>query len=484
MDLTYQNVTLPAEIVEHLIKEAERLSVPPSYLITKLHFEGVWGKSNVARQDNNWSGMTWTGDPKRPSGVVVGKGSARPANEGGHYMRYKNVDDFFKDWLHLIRRGGIYKVADSATFDKAVQGMFRYGGAKYDYATMNLPESQSKQRYEAYLRGMKARREAINQSNDGALDKLDKGVDYVAVTATQMLAEARKWIGSNKYGSNHKKIVDGYNQIRPLPMGYKVTYNDDWCDTFVSFVSKQVGALGLTGAECGVERHKNIFKQKGIWLGIKRPKAGDIIIFQWNGQRNGWAHHIGFVESVSGDYVTTIEGNTVKGGVSTVGRNTFKWDDWRIQGYARPKYGTSTGKSNKDKTVKELAEEVMAGLHGNGNDRKASLGSRYQEVQNHINGQTEPVDIDQLAKDVINNKYGNGDERKQALGKDYEAVQKRVNELLAEDTLDEVQETKEEAIKVVDKMALTSEQKNEIAQKILDLVSIDDIKKVLDEVLK
>lgn len=173
MSLNYKGATLSDETLNMLIKEAERLGVPPSYLIVKLHFEGLWGTSAVARQDNNLSGMTYPNTSMdaltRPSGVQVTRGGKRPANEGGYYIHYSTLDDFFKDWLYLIRRGGIYRIADSPTFNQAVKGMFRYGGAKYDYATMNLPEWDKKGRYEAYLRGMKVRRSAINQANNGKL---------------------------------------------------------------------------------------------------------------------------------------------------------------------------------------------------------------------------------------------------------------------------------------------------------------------------
>jgi len=39
----------------------------------------------------------------------------------------------------------------------------------------------------------------------------------------------------------------------------------------------------------------------------------------------------------------------------------------------------------KEKSIDELAQEVINGLHGNGEARKQSLGSRYQEVQNRVN---------------------------------------------------------------------------------------------------
>lgn len=449
--LKYQGAVLTDEIENMLVKEAERLGVPPSYLIVKLHFEGLWGSSAVAKADNNLSGMTYPNTSMdaltRPSGVQVTRGTKRPANEGGYYMHYSSLDDFFKDWLYLIRRGGIYQIADSSTFDQAVKGMFRYGGAKYDYATMNLADSQSKQRYEAYLRGMKARRSAINQANGGKLDDLDQKnerVDKMAATASAVIQEAKKWLGSTKWGANHKKIIDGYNAVRPLPRGYAVQYGDDWCDTFVSFVAVKAGAKDLIGRECGVERHKDIFKQLGIWKGLVRPQVGDVIIFNWSGNRNGWGNHIGYVASVAGDRITTIEGNTTVNGQSTVAYRTYAWNSVYIQGYARPRYaeGSQTPKIELVGTTEQLARDVIAGKFGHGEDRKRALGSRYDEVQ------------------------------------------AKVNELLSGTSEKKVQEDQQEAIERIVKSEISDEDKNEIIQGILELVKAEDIKAVIEKALK
>ena len=334
MALKYTGHTLSDDTIQKIAKVAKKHDFPLDYAITLLHFEGLWGNSEVAKLNNNWGGMTWTGDPLRPSGIKVSKGTARPANEGGHYMRYASVDDFLEDWAYLLRDGGIYKVSGAKTFDEAVKGMFKVGGAKYDYAASG---------YDHYLKGMRARREAINQANNGGLNDLIKGAsESMAVTAKQVLDVARGLIGAKKYGATHKKLINDYNKVTPRPVSYAVKYDDDWCDAFVTVVSDRAGATGLIGRECGVERHKAIFKQKNIWLGLVKPQAGDIVIWRWDGNRNGFANHIGFVESVSGNTITTIEGNTFKGGVSQVGRNTYPWNAQSIQGYARPKYGTST----------------------------------------------------------------------------------------------------------------------------------------------
>ena len=98
------------------------------------------------------------------------------------------------------------------------------------------------------------------------------------------------------------------------------------------------------------------------------------------------------------------------------------------------------GTSAPDGTVSELARRVIAGEFGNGDARRAALGSRYSEVQAEVNrilagGSSTPAqpaapDIDALARAVIRGDYGNGDARRAALGSSYDAVQARVNEIL------------------------------------------------------
>ena len=94
-------------------------------------------------------------------------------------------------------------------------------------------------------------------------------------------------------------------------------------------------------------------------------------------------------------------------------------------------------------TVAELARRVIAGEFGNGDARRAALGSRYDEVQAEVNrilsgGSASQgsssfgagVDIEGLAQAVIRGDYGNGDARRAALGTNYDTVQARVNEIL------------------------------------------------------
>lgn len=168
----------------------------------------------------------------------------------------------------------------------------------------------------------------------------------MTTTAVNILDEARKYLGVEQGSLTHQSIINEYNSIKPLPVGYQVTYYDDWCDTFISFLAIKTGAIDLIGRECGVERHIDIFKKLGIWIedGSIQPKPGDIITFNWdtNSQPNdGWADHIGIVESVSNNTLTTIEGNSNR----AVRRCYYSIGNGNIRGYARPSYQTGANES-------------------------------------------------------------------------------------------------------------------------------------------
>lgn len=87
-----------------------------------------------------------------------------------------------------------------------------------------------------------------------------------------------------------------------------------------------------------------------------------------------------------------------------------------------------------EKTIAELAKEVIAGKHGAGAERKKSLGSKYEAVQAEVNRiLSGKKTVAEIAKEVIAGKWGYGQKRKKRLmaaGYDYNAVQKEVNRLM------------------------------------------------------
>lgn len=168
--------------------------------------------------------------------------------------------------------------------------------------------------------------------------------EVMGVTANDVLDVMRSWLGYSEANGKYKQIIDLYNSHKPLARGYAVKYTDEWCDTTVSAAAIKAGAVDLIGTECGVEKHVDIFKQKGIWQedGTVTPEPGWIIVYNWddNTQPNdGYSDHIGYVESVSGNVITAIEGN--KG--EAVAYRRLEVGNGNIRGYAMPRYaGTGT----------------------------------------------------------------------------------------------------------------------------------------------
>ena len=155
----------------------------------------------------------------------------------------------------------------------------------------------------------------------------------------RVLAAAAAMVGVRGGSAEHHRLVNDYNSVRPLPVGYAVKNSDDWCDIFTTVIFQREGLSDLIGRECGVERHIHIFKRLGIWNedGNSTPKAGDIITFNWdqNSQQNdGWADHIGIVEKVENGIIHTIEGNSN----DEVKRNTYRIGHGNIRGFASPRY--------------------------------------------------------------------------------------------------------------------------------------------------
>lgn len=100
--------------------------------------------------------------------------------------------------------------------------------------------------------------------------------------------------------------------------------------------------------------------------------------------------------------------------------------------------------SSSDKSVEEVAQEVLQGLWGNGEERFNNLtnaGYNARKVQDKVNAilnGEEPSDsynsdLDSVALEVLQGLWGNGQERYNSLesaGYDAQSVQDRVNDLL------------------------------------------------------
>lgn len=106
------------------------------------------------------------------------------------------------------------------------------------------------------------------------------------------------------------------------------------------------------------------------------------------------------------------------------------WKKYANPGNAKPVEGgpsnPSTPSTTPSGSTLDLVLGVMQGKYGDGNARKAALGTRYDEVQNMIN-HIATASASTLANEVKAGKYGNGDTRKTVLGSRYTEVQNIVN---------------------------------------------------------
>lgn len=118
------------------------------------------------------------------------------------------------------------------------------------------------------------------------------------------------------------------------------------------------------------------------------------------------------------------------------------WYDAMVSG-STPSQTVPSTPTTGSKTIDEIAQEVIAGSWGNGQervDRLTAAGYDYNAVQNRVNEilgggsvSTPSSSVDEIARQVIAGDWGNGQERADRLtaaGYDYNAVQNRVNELL------------------------------------------------------
>lgn len=218
-----------------------------------------------------------------------------------------------------------------------------------------------------------------------------------------------------------------------------------------------IGSMKYPSLNCNaenfIERARNTY---GLEISPV-PTLGGIMVWQKGATLSGndGAGHVAVVEKI-------IDSNTIYTSESGYGSSAF-WNSTRRNSNGRwglgngytfrgcivnPAIGKitapTTNTSNTDianKSVDELAKEVIAGKYGNGDARKNALGSRYSEVQAKVNeilaGNNKPstptpaptpqVDILELVKKTIRGDFGNGEARRKALGSNYDEVQRQVN---------------------------------------------------------
>lgn len=114
----------------------------------------------------------------------------------------------------------------------------------------------------------------------------------------RILAAARGEIGTLESGNNRGAVLK-----YPQAFGRGA---EPYCADFTSWVMQQAGGR-MNDPYC--PSIVNQLKRDGNWKGKSNPQPGDLVLFDWDGDRV--ADHIGIVERVNPDgTLTTIEANT------------------------------------------------------------------------------------------------------------------------------------------------------------------------------
>lgn len=180
------------------------------------------------------------------------------------------------------------------------------------------------------------------------------------MTEAQLREKAAKcimsWVGAKQGSATHKKIINTYNSQTKLPRGVKMSYTMPWCAATVSAVAITLGMNSEEfPTECGCGSMITLFKKLGRWeeSDSYKPQVGDLIMYDWDDAKNGYAttdctgapNHVGMVTSISGTKFQVTEGNMTSAHV--VGERTMTVNGRYIRGFCRPDYAAAAKRLSK-----------------------------------------------------------------------------------------------------------------------------------------
>lgn len=202
----------------------------------------------------------------------------------------------------------------------------------------------------------------------------------MAKYASKVVEQAKAWLGKNEKDGSHKEIIDVYNSHKPLARGYKVSYTDAWCATFVSAVAIQLGYTDIMPTECSCNKMIELLKKIDSFVEDDSaiPSPGWILFYDWDdsgkGDNTGRSDHVGIVEKVLADgKITVIEGNYK----NAVTRRTISVNGRYIRGWGVPKYDAEVKPAENKKGVCTVEVSVL---------KKGSKGNEVKAMQTLLIG--------------------------------------------------------------------------------------------------
>ena len=154
----------------------------------------------------------------------------------------------------------------------------------------------------------------------------------MARMADEIIAKAISYLGASEPNGDDQ-FIQYYNNLT----GSTFNMSTPWCAIFVTVVARQVNApISLVPTYAGCDAGVSAFKKAGRYEiakgygGTYTPQKGDVIFFS-DGYNQNDSTHTGYVVSVSGSTIKTIEGNMS----DKVGYRTIDASNKYIIGYGR-----------------------------------------------------------------------------------------------------------------------------------------------------
>lgn len=324
------------EIAKYVQKYAPQYEIKVcSPIIAQAILESGWGKSSLAAKYHNYFGLKagtlW-------KGKTVNMRTGEEYTPGVHttisaYFRvYDSMEEGIKgyfEFIQLARYSNLKGIRDPKKYLETIKADGYATSSKYVENTYWLILAYGLTDYDISSVGEKV---------------IESSIDISA--RNKIVNQAIAWLGRKESDGSHRLIVDIYNQIKPLPLGYKLRYSDSWCAGFVSAAAHKCGLDKYYPLECSCPRMITKAKEMDIWVENDgyEPSIGDWVLYDWqdygSGDNKGTPDHVGMVTSVSGKNLKIIEGNYS----DSVRYRTITVNAQYIRGYVVPKLGAASAK--------------------------------------------------------------------------------------------------------------------------------------------
>lgn len=383
-------------------------------LKTSLIYAQLWHEcggdwSYAAKTDNNFSGVTYTGDNKGYGGT---EGSARPAHERGNYVHFKSINGYVCEYADTLmeisnppgdKKSHIAQLKKMTTTKQFNDYLHLH---KYYTADPNAYLKRLNDGLDAYNKYMKngdtgsAKVVAVDYKVDSDSDSDGSSNDCktemsgnLSASRSSIVKEAKSWKGKFHYNAANRFFQD----VKDLSNRSSIPANHTTdCSGFVWFVLARVGLKVPQWTTADMENYAKAGKNHLKKIDKEDALPGDIVIMNVGPGLGGDGHTAILTSKWGGSYAKT---NVIQMGVwptESVSTANIK-DSFKdlLNGGARVTFARVTGlkkssggddSPSKSKVITSLSKKENAARQWivqreSGGNYKATNGKYYGAYQ-------------------------------------------------------------------------------------------------------